>query len=297
MQVQGLKPLKTISKFGKEGQLYSFTTENLSYLNDLSFRNKNVLTIGGSYDQAIYAYLLGAKEVFNIDVNEKSKYYGELKHVAIQNLSYTEFKNFFLLTSNAFDTDTYKWLSRHLSQQADDFFVQLYKTYETGDELRKSNLFNNKFDVPEQKINNCIYLRDEKIYKNTQKIMRDKKFHWISSCLEEFLKTDFMWDIILLSNIADYSHIMFQGNHLIEFKENIVLPCLELLNPHGKLMFAYIFDAKNLLGSNKRNEINDSSKRWQLYSDIALFNYQEIMIPSAIEGAHMDCACVLSKND
>ncbi|MDR0607617.1 MAG: hypothetical protein LBG52_04655 [Candidatus Peribacteria bacterium] len=46
-------------RFGEDGALYSFTTENITgYYQHFNFQEKNCLTIGGSGDHMINAFLL-----------------------------------------------------------------------------------------------------------------------------------------------------------------------------------------------------------------------------------------------
>ena len=52
--------------------IYLFTTENISgYINDMDLKDKSLLTLGSSLDQAYNALLLGASQidVFDINVN------------------------------------------------------------------------------------------------------------------------------------------------------------------------------------------------------------------------------------
>jgi hypothetical protein len=66
---------------------------------------------------------------------------------------------------------------------------------------------------------------------------------------QNIVKSDFIWhsqninehhklgnfDLILLSNIADYSHKIFPGdNHTIDYKNNIVMPWLSHLKDYRK---------------------------------------------------------------
>lgn len=282
-------------KFGTHKPIYSFTTENLDYVDNLRIRNSKVLTIGGSYDQAIYMNLLKAKEVHNIDVNIYAKYYAELKHAAIQFFHYDDFIKFFMITDLSFDPEMYRWIEDQISPEANYFFKQGYKKYGSGLNLRKSDIFNQLHDTQKIKIQNSVYLRNVNYYKNTQKTMQEANFRWKSISIEEELQTQEMYDIIVLSNIADYSHYMYQDNPTQKFKENIVLPCLKKLNPKGQIMFAYIFDSKNIFNSDKRNPINDSQLRKKLYNNIEGFYYHEYLIHSSIENAGYDCAATLEK--
>lgn len=282
-------------KFGKHKPIYSFTTENLDYIDNLKLRKSKVLTVGGSYDQAIYMNLLGAKEIHNIDVNIYAEYYAEAKHAAIKFFNHNEFINFFTISDLSFNLEMYKWIENLISPEANIFFKDAYKKYGSGIALRKSELFNQLHDSQKLKIQNCVYLRDVDIYKNTQKAMQNSIFRWSSISIEKELQNDEMYDIVILSNIADYSHYMYEENHTQKFKENIVLPYLKKLKPKGQIMFAYIFDSKNIFNSDKRNPINDSQVRKNLYNNIEGFYYNEYLINSAIDNAIYDCTATLEK--
>ena len=60
---------------GKEifQEVYPFTTEVISgYFNELDFKDKSVMTLGSSSDQAFNALLLGAKKITVYDINENT---------------------------------------------------------------------------------------------------------------------------------------------------------------------------------------------------------------------------------
>ena len=55
-------------------EVYPFTTEMIAeYFSELDFKDKKVLTVGSSLDQAYNALLLGAKNIVVYDINETDK--------------------------------------------------------------------------------------------------------------------------------------------------------------------------------------------------------------------------------
>ena len=61
-------------------EVYPFTTENIQgYMKDLDMKDKEVLTVGSSLDQAYNALALGAKKVKVLDINKNTKRFCELK--------------------------------------------------------------------------------------------------------------------------------------------------------------------------------------------------------------------------
>ena len=73
---------------GKEmfQEVYPFTTEVISgYFKDIDFKDKKVMTLGSSSDQAFNALLLGAKKIVVYDINENTAKFGKLKRNAILN--------------------------------------------------------------------------------------------------------------------------------------------------------------------------------------------------------------------
>lgn len=281
-------------KFSNQSQIYSFTTENLEYLTHLNIKNKKVLTVGASLDQAIMCFLQGAIEVVNFDINKYAKYYSELKFIAIKKLNYIDFIQFFSKGPQSFSKAIFNRLKHDLSEEAFNFFNEQYHIFKTGVDFRNSYIFNNLFDNPEEKIHNSFYCRDRALYASAQEKIKNKPFNWIESSIEKFDIND-LFDIILLSNIADYSHKMFlSSSHAEIYRDNIVKKFLQFLKPQGAIMFAYIFDYGNNNNSHVRNKINDQTYRKKIYT-LPNYDYNEIVINSAIKNLSTDCACLLTR--
>src|SRR5574344_359586 len=64
--------------------IYPFTTETISgYIENMDLKDKKVLTVGSSCDQALNSLLLGASDVTVFDINDKVQYFYELKRLLI----------------------------------------------------------------------------------------------------------------------------------------------------------------------------------------------------------------------
>lgn len=282
-----------VLKFSPQSKIYAFATENLAYLYQMNMQDKQVLSVGASYDQALMSFILGAKKVDCFDINEHAKYYADLKRVAAKHLNFDDFQTFFHHTSKAFKQRIFEQLRFYLPPDSEQFFASLYHTYKTGEQLRTGHIFNTSFDTPEKKIFNVPYLSSPMLYHK----LKDKNLsgQWFYSDLNGLSKNlNQSYDIILLSNIADYSHKMFLSNHTEEFKKQCVEPLLASLNSGGSIMFAYIFDYDNIYHSHERNIINNAKHSQTLYN-IEGFEYKEILIPSSLDNSTIDCACILRK--
>jgi MoaA/NifB/PqqE/SkfB family radical SAM enzyme/dephospho-CoA kinase len=281
-------------KFGKFAPIYRFTTENIKYLPLLDINNKKVLTIGGSYDHAIDLALLNAISVTNLDLNICAKYYAQLKRTALASLNYEEFKNFLGNSKNSFNFNVYENIKRLLPLDCSIFFDELYKQVANdGFKLLHSSYLHNRDN--QDFLNHTIYLESESKYVEAQEKLKKSDFIWIEQSILNHEDIG-MFDIVLLSNIADYSHRMFETtNHAEEFRNKVVLPWLEHIEPGGKIMFAYVFDSPNILGSDKRNCFNDKNIRTNLYENLNGYKYYEVTLDSSIKNALTDSICILER--
>jgi MoaA/NifB/PqqE/SkfB family radical SAM enzyme len=282
------------TKFGEFAPIYRFTTENIKYLPLLEIENKKVLTIGGSYDHSIDLALFNASQIENIDINVCAKYYAQLKKEALILLNYKIFQEFLGNSEKTLDFKIYQVLRTNLSVECALFFDLLYKKFNyNGNALKQSKYFHNRDN--QEFFFNSHYLLNEEYFLMAKEEIKRYDFVWYE---QSIMNRDNIgsFDIILLSNIADYSHKIFNGlNHAEQFKEKIILPWLSHLNTNGKLMFAYVFDSQNILGSNKRNNFNDKNLREILYGNINNYKYYELTVDSSIKHALTDNICILER--
>lgn len=234
----------------------------------------------------------GFEEIYSLDSNVYANYYSDLKINALMVLTFNEFKNFFLRNSLAFNYFVYKKTRPFLKNESQKFWDSIYIEFDfDGWKIRESHYFNNLYDIPEEKIYNSFYLRNNDIYLLAQEKIKKTIVTYKINTIENFNSTVY-FDLILLSNIADYSNYYYSGDYLNIFKEKIVEKVFSSLSLNGVLMFAYIYDYYNINSSDKRNAINNKKIRNNIFNKI---NYKEILIKSAIPLLKKDVICLLRK--
>lgn len=294
-----MKDLNFSSRFSSNPKLYSFATENVAGYMAHFNRIRSVLTVTGSGDQAFHAILNGARDVTCFDCNQFASFWVELKLCAISNLSWIEFRNFFLRNSDSqLDYETYLRLKNNLTQNAKDFFNSLYiNNCYSGSILRESNLFNLKFDIDTIKISTISYLKDEKKYHDLKSLLLLTSIDYILcdvNKVSKFIPKNKKFDLILLSNISDYICEMYPDSKsaLQEFSNNVLNTLSNHLNPNGVLAAAYIYDIESKIS---RSEVDNPQLREKYFSkpDYLL---NEIVVPSVIENKLDSLVTLISAN-
>ena len=75
--------------------IYSFTNENISsYIPFFDLKNKSLLTVGSSCDQAINASFMGCEDITIYDLSPLVKYYYYLKIASLLSLDREDFLRF-----------------------------------------------------------------------------------------------------------------------------------------------------------------------------------------------------------
>ena len=232
-------------KFTSTHAIYSFTTENIAgYIKNINCINKNILTIGWSGDHIFNAYLLWANHVTGIDKNIFAKYFTELKRQAICHLNYQDFIHFFMNLDHidTFSYTTYQRLRVYLSIESQYFWDELYLLYNNNWYiLRTSEFFDITYDIASYKIAYNMYLENNKQYTLLQKVLQKKIFTRVTQGIEIYV-TEKKYDIILLWNISDYTHLLYWGDHLKMYKESIIQRLYNHLNTWWLIQCAYIYD-------------------------------------------------------
>lgn len=281
-----------IKNFSSLSQIYSFTTENISgYFEHLDFTDKNVLTVCASGDHIINSFYSGAKVVVGFDINYLSLIYAELKMVALEQLEYEEFLQFFMINDidnkskneNAFDYNTYIKLKKHLSKDALMYWDMIYKEFHNnGYEIRNSYLFNNKYDNNELKINSNLYLRNKCTYDNAKKQISGKELILLNANYRDIdpfsLPNITNCDIILMSNISDYIKELYDisSNYLEEYMKEIIQ---KFKIKDNKIVCAYLYNIKNL---KYRSEIDNPTIRKYVFDKLKV-KYIEKSFKSVIK--------------
>lgn len=275
--------LTSSKKYSKYCQIYSFTTENISgYYEYFDFKDKKVLTICASGDHVFNAILLGANYITCFDINLLSKYYFNLKRICINFLSYEEFIEYFMLgtsevNNNVFNYNLYLKISRYLDEDTKLFWDSIYSEYNNdGFYIRHSNLFNNKYDNTDLKVNSNTYLTKEKFDLLKRNILL-VPVEFINSNITDLMnKLNKKYDIIMLSNLSDYINGMYKDNYLINFYKYIIKPLKQFLTNKGLLIYAYIYDF-DIKKEKYRSDIDNYSKVLRVINKTKLYKFKSVI--------------------
>ena len=141
-------------------KVYPFTTEMISgYFKEIDFKDKTVLTVGSSSDQAFNALLLGAKKIKVYDINVNTAKFGKIKKDIILNSSsriemYQQVLSFKGIpqSKDVFSIESLYRMNSYMSSE-ENFkkLQQILKNsnieYTLGDLTKLDNLDNEIFDI------------------------------------------------------------------------------------------------------------------------------------------------------
>ena len=242
--------------------LYPFTNENINgYYSKIDFENKNVLTITGSGDHILNAFLLGAKEVDAFDSNPLAKYYTELKIASIKSLSLEEFVLFFYNNSTFkipkyyLNKETYVKIRKNLDDKYLEFWDYVFRNY-SPKELYKSYLFTDDFLSLDALACANLYFNVEN-YETLRECLRDKKVEYHDIGLENLCDIEKRFDIIILSNVPAFLNKVYKSDFLNNFRDLID----KIKHFNTKIVVCYLYS--NLLesGSSKDDIYNNRKLR------------------------------------
>lgn len=229
--------------------IYPFSTENIKgYYELLDLENKDILTIGASGDHTINLELENVKSSDYFDINPFTKYYYELKIAAIKSLDYNEFLEFFCYedypktfkkNKKAFNLEMYKKIAPYLKDDTKIFWDSLYLEV-SGIDIRNSNLFS-KDEEPLRVIKKANNYLDEFNYNNLKNNIKLTPNFYQSNIVRLDKKLNKQYDIIMLSNIAQYIEGLFDKNHLENLKE-VILKLEDKLKDNGIIIVSYLYD-------------------------------------------------------
>ncbi|EKE30295.1 MAG: Heme d1 biosynthesis protein [uncultured bacterium (gcode 4)] len=287
-------------RFSSYSQIYSFATENLSgYFSKFDFTKAKVLTITASWDHAINAIYLWASQVTCFDSNNLARLWSELKITAMKHLDYHGFLKFFMREGkNPLSFNIYCLFRSNLKNDTRNFFDRAYEYFNfEGRNMRESSLFNIRYDTIENKISYNPYLQNEEDYNLAKGRLQWAEIDYLDISIEKLCGSegtlwDKKFDLIMLSNIADYSHKMYAStSYLKEFKDNLTDKLQDHLSPRGKLLIAYVYDSekseiRNLIDSEESrsltfggawySEIKFASAMWKDKLDLVAFQEKRI---------------------
>lgn len=235
--------------FGKFSRLYLTTTENIKdFLIQFDLFDKDVLTVAGSGDQMLNAYLMGAKNVTCFDINPLAYYQINLKKAAVCGLKIHEFIDFFFAQNDSFlDYSLFDKFSSYLDDKSLVFWDYIYSKY--GNKYFDSIYYRFNPDLDNMKRMNA-YLEEEN-YEKLAYILKNKDISFIESnvsTLSNNLDNNY-YDLILLSNISESIHNIWDRNYLEQFK-NVIYSLANFLNQYGYIQVGYIYDYYNQINCN-----------------------------------------------
>ena len=281
-----------IDNFSDLSQIYSFTTDNISgYFDYIDFKDKDILTVSASGDHIINAFYKGAKTVVGFDINYLALIYTELKLVALQNLNYQEFIQFFMINEEndidknkrAFDNTTYKSLRKYLIKNTANCWDMIYQNFDyDGYKLRNSYIFNNKYDNNKVKFSSNLYLKDEVAYNCAKESIKDKNIILINANYRKINLSNLPnlsnYDIILMSNISDYIKSIYneEKNYLEEYIKEIIN---NFKNESNKIVCSYLYNIQN---TKYRSEIDNPIFRKEVFDKLQM-TYIEKNFKSVID--------------
>lgn len=262
-------------------ELYPFTTENIAgYIDKFDLKGKSLLTVGSSSDQSINACLKGCLDQTVCDISPFTKYYFYLKKIAILNLTYKEFLDFFAYREYILTKYPGTNIVSHSSENANVLSKKIfgkinqqlrledYESYLFWDELiqnfpgdsirRKIFKFDeNRVEVTTQ-LN--IYLNNEENYNEVKGKIKYLNPKFITENLYT-LKLSKTYDNIFLSNVACYCISIEKFKKLIDSLN-------KYLNIDGKMLMAYLYQTD-------KNTRYDKSWQWIYELDKVLKEFKE----------------------
>lgn len=229
------------NNFGLYGRLYSMTTENIyGFLKKYNLKDKKVLTVAGSGDQRLNSYLLGARKVTCFDINPTTELHMELKDRVIETLSFDEFLDFFGIINGKYykngilDFRLFDKFSILLESDTYDFY-----NYVIQNNKGRSIYFEGEdLDVLE-KLNGYFNLDG---YYKLKDMIKHRRIDFIDTdiySLPDRLNGE-KYDMILLSNISDYTHHMFEDNDLKQYRE-LIDRLMDNLKLYGIMQIGYVY--------------------------------------------------------
>lgn len=241
--------MQTVNEIIKSGGLsYSFkeisrpylqTTENIKdYLDKFDVKEKDVLTVCASGDQALSLISLGAKNITCFDINRLSRCVLELKKNLVRNLEIDEYMNFFNKEDKLFlSNKVYNKIKNNLDIESKEFYDYLFNNFNSDDII--NNFFIAYLEKTEYIKNYLTYYDEDKYYILKDNIENvDVKF--INSDIYDLSsKLDQEYDLMLFSNITDY--IINNEIDLKTYRE--YLEQLKIyLKKYGYIQIGYIYN-------------------------------------------------------
>lgn len=232
------------STFGEYSKIYLNTTENISgIMSNMDLKDRNILSVAGSGDQALNAYLNGAKSVTLFDVNPLSFAITDLKITGARKLSHADFCDYFIpICGYLLDYHIFNKLSNYLNEDTAILFDYLYHKYTTTEIFNKT-MYRFYTNITKLHDINDYLKRDN--FEKLPAILEGKNPTFIKSNLTELPeKLEETYDAILLSNISDSIENIWETNTLKCYKRFIHV-LSKKLSKEGIIQCGYIYSKYN----------------------------------------------------
>lgn len=285
--------------------VYLFTSENNSYLEKIDVKDKDALTVTGSFDQCLNLVFEGAKSVCNFDVNLLTVYFANFKMAALKAFSYQEYLDFFL-GEDRLSYNGYLKFRNNLEPIFQKYWDFIYETFSySNKEIVKSRLF----DKPLSKENTVLsnpYLKSPENYEITKQRIDEVDISFEKKNVLEIGEGSETYDLMLFSNIEsylveDYYAPMCEEEYL-DFIHN---KASDQLNDGGVIQIAYKYEYQRKVKEEKKIgflKINTSKKIYKKRD--YLESYQKIMFTGLPLYGHtqmsddlQDCIYIYTKSN
>lgn len=243
------------SKYQEYYYIYRTTNENLEGVsNNFEIKDKKVLTICGSGDQNLMFLANGAESVTNFDINKLAYYYLVLKQIGFRELSFEDFRTFFIYgvetkstgcndtlkiwREGYFNIELYNMFKGRLPEDVKAFWDEMYLKGNENLEKETEFIFLNGF----------YYYIDEYVGYFGDEERKTLKEKLNSIDIPSFIRSDVYninknasgkYDLIYLSNVADYTPIMREW---IEF---VTKKLSNMLTDDGEILAHYKWAKEN----------------------------------------------------
>lgn len=291
--------------FNEYDFVYLFTSENNSYLEKIDVKNKDVLTVTGSFDQCLNLVFEGAKKVCNFDVNLLTVYFAKFKMAALKAFSYQEYLDFFL-GENKFSYNTYLKFRDNLEPIFQQYWDFIYETFNySNKDIMKSRLFDKPTSIENVILSNP-YLKSEENYELTRQRINDVDITFDKKNILEIGEGEETYDLMLFSNIETYLvddfYATMSEDEYLDFIHN---KASKQLNDGGIIQMAYNYEYLRKTKEEKKIgflKINASKKIFKKRD--YLESYEKIMFTGLPLYGHTkmsddlkDCIYLYSKKD
>ena len=201
-------------------EVYLFTTENISgYIADMDLKDKSLLTLGSSLDQAYNALLLGVDKVDVFDINVNVEKFHEVKSKLI------------------------------LTHPRKDLYSQVFK----------SGFSNNGYNDSESAFIDNLYLHNDENYELLRSKLLEDRISFINGNIFDIGNSlgKKIYDRIMLSNVIQYLEMYSINKNKYKVLKNMFSILKDHLSDEGIIQLLYYFNTKLINGQNSYDDYFD----------------------------------------